>query len=354
MADFLPPSPEVIRARRVRNFSEALLLMAIGKGDPEAVLKAGNRRYSPEVHSIAAGLVEQQRAAIGALNTDESSGDALINFGNAASSWIGALATAGVFDRAVNDMVQLPLMIQRSSVVTDAFAASDIGEANPKKVARLSLHSLGVVRPAKAVGLTAVTAEQLRFPGARDWLNSELSKAIIAGTDSLFLSDLIGATTPITSTNPEADFAALVSALTYGSNAKLYYVVPPASAGKIATKLGTSGNSQFPNMTPTGGTIAGVPTLISDSLPSGTGVAFDAAQVGGNSGQVRVDSSDTADLQMDDSPTNSAGEGSPPTPVSTTIVSLWQTNSVAIKVERYFLAKLLRSGAAASLSGVSY
>lgn len=100
--------------------------------------------------------------------------------------------------------------------------------------------------------------------------------------------------------------------------------------------------------------MAGVPTLISDSLPTGTGVMFDAAQVGANSGEVRVDSSTVADIQMDNAPTNSAGAGSPPTPVPTTIVSLWQTNSVALRVERYFLAKLLRSGAVASLSGVSY
>lgn len=351
---FLPPSPEVVRARRVKNFSEALLLMAIGRGDPLAVLKAGNRRLSPEVHNIAAGLVEQQRAAIGALNTDESSGDALINYGNAAASWIGALATSGVFDRIANDGVQLPLMIQHSAVVTDAFAASEISEAQPKKVARLTLESLGVVRLAKAIGLVAVSQELLRFSGARDFLNSELTKAVVAATDALFLGDLIGATTPIVSTAAEADFAALVAALTYGSNAKLYYVVSPKAAGKIATTVGTSGNLQWPNMTPTGGTMAGVPTLISDSLPTGTGVMFDAAQVGANSGEVRVDSSTVADIQMDNAPTNSAGAGSPPTPVPTTIVSLWQTNSVALRVERYFLAKLLRSGAVASLSGVSY
>lgn len=354
MADLFPPTKEEIKARRSRNFAEAMVLMAKGYGDPLAVVKAGGR-FSPEVQNIAAGIVEQQRAAIGALNTNESSGDALISFANASASWIASLFTAGIFDRTVGDMVQLPLMVQRSSVITDAFVANEIDEAFPKKVARLTLETLGVLRPAKAIGLTACSQELLRQPGARDFLDNELRKAVITATDVILLSSLIGATVPITSTgDPASDFASLVAALRYGSNAKLYYVVETSAAGAIATKRGATGVPSFPDMTPTGGTISGVPTLISDALASGTAVLFDAAQIGANSGEVRVDTSEIADLQLDDAPTNSAGSGSPSTPTATTIVNLWQTNSVAIKVERYFLHKLLRSSAVASLSGINY
>lgn len=353
MADFLPPSRDQIIARRSKTFVDGVILMAKGNGDALSIVKAGGR-YSPELQNFAKGLVEQSRAAVGVLNTGESSGDALISYGNVSASWIASLVANGVFDRAVADMVQLPLMVQRSSVVTDAFAADTIEEAYPKKVGRLTLDSLGILRPKKAVGLTVVSSELLRFSNATDFIDGELRKAVITAIDSAFLTDLINNTTPISgSADPADNFAALVAAITYGANAKLYYVVSPREAGTMATARGATGVALFPQMTPTGGTISGITTLVSDALPTGKQVMFDATQIGANAGEIRVDTSGVADIELDDSPTMNAGAGSPDTPTATTVVNLWQTNGVAIKIERYWLSKLLRTGAVASVSGVS-
>src|SRR5262249_12491167 len=108
-----------------------------------------------------------------------------------------------------------------------------------------------------------------------------------------------------------------------------------------------SGAQAFAGMTPQGGTLGGVQTLVSDGLPSGYLVALDATQIAAGSEGLFVSSSTEATVAMDGAP------DSPP--IGTTVLTrLWQADLVASRIERYFGAQRLRAGAVAAISGVNY
>jgi hypothetical protein len=69
---------------------------------------------------------------------------------------------------------------------------------------------------------------------------------------------------------------------------------------------------------------------------------------------VSIDASREASLQMLDNPTVSSASGSPLAPVPTSLVSMFQTNSVAIRAERYINWMKRRAAAAQYINGVKY
>jgi hypothetical protein len=72
-------------------------------------------------------------------------------------------------------------------------------------------------------------------------------------------------------------------------------------------------------------------------------------------GQVVVDVSREASLQMDTAPTNSsAAWASPQSSVPTTLVSLWQTNSIGLRAERFINWQRRRDSSVQYLYNVAY
>ena len=59
--------------------------------------------------------------------------------------------------------------------------------------------------------------------------------------------------------------------------------------------------------------------------------------------------SNQGNISMDSAPTMSAGSGSPTAPTAATTVSLWQSNSVAIRVIENFGVDVVSPGAVASV-----
>jgi hypothetical protein len=104
----------------------------------------------------------------------------------------------------------------------------------------------------------------------------------------------------------------------------------------------------------TGGTFAGLPVIVSDHVPTATAgsllVLANASDIYlADDGQVTVDASREASLQMLDNPTNNSATGT-----ATTHVSMFQTNSVAIRAERYVNWVRRRAAAVAYLTAVNY
>lgn len=66
-------------------------------------------------------------------------------------------------------------------------------------------------------------------------------------------------------------------------------------------------------------------------------------------GGFTIDASREASLQMLDNPTNNSA-----TPTATTMVSMFQTNSVAMRVERYINWAKRRASAVSVLTGVNW
>jgi hypothetical protein len=126
------------------------------------------------------------------------------------------------------------------------------------------------------------------------------------------------------------------------------------TALSLSMMLNPLGQSEFPGLTMNGGTFLGVPVIVSDYLPvdssGGMIVLVNARDVWlADDGQVTIDASREASLQMDNAPTNNSA-----TATGSTMVSMYQTNSVALRAERYINWARRRTSGVAYLSGVSY
>ena len=130
----------------------------------------------------------------------------------------------------------------------------------------------------------------------------------------------------------------------------------PVLIMRTGTALGASfmdnalGQSEFPNITMDGGTIKNIRVITSQAVPSGVVVALQPSEVYfADDGGFSVDVSREASLQMLDNPTNDVV-----TPTATSLVSLWQTNSVGFRAERILNWARRRANAAVYLTGAAW
>jgi hypothetical protein len=101
------------------------------------------------------------------------------------------------------------------------------------------------------------------------------------------------------------------------------------------------GQRENDGLTMNGGTFGGLPVIVSEYVDPTTVILVNASDVYlADEGGFQVDSSTEASLQMDSAPTNNSV-----TPTATTLVSMFQTNSVAIRAERTINWALRRASA---------
>ena len=132
----------------------------------------------------------------------------------------------------------------------------------------------------------------------------------------------------------------------------------------IAMLLNPLGQPEFPGLSINGGTAGtffGIPVILSENIPAQDAVVGPPAIPAGSriilakaseimladDGQVMLDASNQASLQMDTAPTN------PPT-ATTVMVSLWQMNMVGIRAERFINWTKRRAGAVQYITGAAY
>ncbi len=114
------------------------------------------------------------------------------------------------------------------------------------------------------------------------------------------------------------------------------YYTTPAIARYLSFMTDALGNAAFPGITPQGGTYKGTPIRVSQYLANAGGsgggplILVDEAEIWlADDGAVTLDASDVVSLQMDTAPTQDSTA-----PTATSVVSMWQTNSVAFRAER--------------------
>jgi hypothetical protein len=88
-------------------------------------------------------------------------------------------------------------------------------------------------------------------------------------------------------------------------------------------------------MSPAGGTIGTVPVHASDAI-SNSALLIDAAGLVTADGGLEVKAGAHASLEMDSEPSMAAAAGSPLAPAAATMVSMFASDSIALKTERRF------------------
>jgi hypothetical protein len=115
------------------------------------------------------------------------------------------------------------------------------------------------------------------------------------------------------------------------------------------------GQSEFPNMTATGGTLYGMTVIASESVPAEGGspagnriiLVKPSEILVADEGGVLLDVSREASVQMNTTPDN-------PATASTVMVSFWQNNLVGLRAERFINWVRRRSEAVVVIEGAIY
>ncbi|MCC5869604.1 MAG: phage major capsid protein [Gammaproteobacteria bacterium] len=321
------------------DFSRYAACLAIARGDLVAATDAAAARGWSRPTAIL-------RAAVAAgTTTDPAWAKPLVDHERVAQAFIESLRSVGVFDSSLPGMVQVPIESSLAITTLGAVGASQ-AQATWRPISRLQLAGAKLqVRHASAA--VVLSSELLRTGGdpAIALLEAELRGAAASIVDKVFideLSDSVAGQVMSSGSTPSqisADLGALLVALALGSRSEPRFVVSAGTAAILATMTGTEGCPVFPDMTPQGGRIAGVPVLVSDEIDDSSILAFDAQQLAGASDTITLDATNAADLRISD-PGDAAS-----------LTSLWQNNMAALRAQRFFGFERLRPTASALLSG---
>ena len=129
------------------------------------------------------------------------------------------------------------------------------------------------------------------------------------------------------------------------------WIMGSTTALSLSMMVNPLGQPEFGGINMTGGNFAGLPAIVSDYVPAGMVVLANASDIYlADEGGVQVKMSDQAAVEMADNP---AHDSTTPTG-ATSMVSLWQTNSVGFLAERFINWARRRPSAVAVLTGATW
>jgi HK97 family phage major capsid protein len=348
--------------KTLQQFDQLLLAIALAQGTKQTikldqVLQIKNA--DPVVRMAARadqkmqrdpGTALQLKATIAAgTTTDGGYASPLLAFGSLANAFFESLTSISLLDAILDRCRRISpgTQIEITSAVGAGYSVGETVWSPLSKFQFANDHLLTL----KAEALIVITNELLRFMSG-DLLRVELSKAAALAADSVILPLLLNGLTLIESTGvPRDDLRELAAAVPIRQTSSLLWMTSPAVVAQLALAGEGFGAPAFPDVAlPNGGSIAGVPLLgldiLSDYSTDGDLMLLvDASQIAGDAGNVVLDASGQANIQMTDA-TGATG------PENT--VSLFQTGSTAIMADRQFALKKMRTHAVACISHVSY
>ncbi|ULR46112.1 phage major capsid protein [Rhizobium sp. K102] len=254
-------------------------------------------------------------------------------------SAFGALLDQGILTRA-------PLHSRVGAVAEGAVGAvTGKGEARP--VSRMTLNG-DALRPQQADAVVVVSREVVEnaSAAAQAFLSRQLRRAVAKALDVGFFSTLITSATPTFAATADhvSDLKQIMDSVNTGEG-RLCWVAAPNVGNSIALLNDPRGTASPEGVSE----FLGLPLAVSPGLAAGTLALLDGDRILADVESLGVDISRFATLEMSDEPTMDAA-----TPTATPVVSLWQTNSVGIKLSALFGVAAGTADAIAVLTGVEW
>lgn len=253
-----------------------------------------------------------------------------------------------------------------------------VGQGKSKPVTKFDFDAIFTAFT-KVAGITVITEELARFsdPNAEALVRDQLADTVIERIDSdLFDPDLAAAAginpagllngvTPISAagldvSDPDSIRCAIAALWapwdSTNMGARPAYYTTPAAARMLSLVRDPLGTASFPGMTPRGGTLDGVPVRVSQYLAHNGGsggapfILVDESEIYlADDGTVTLAASREATIEMTDAPVGSSSatvtsNGAP-------FVNMFQTDSIAIRAERFIWWGPRRSGAVQWIDG---
>lgn len=237
------------------------------------------------------------------------------------------------------------------------------GEAKPLTKFDFGIVQLGF---AKVANIAVLTDELVRFsnPSADILVRNALAGAIIERIDEDFIDpkkSAVSNVSPASVTNGARSFESTGNpekdtSLVFGEfiNAKLtptngVWIMSAITALALSQMRLPTGQKLYPEMTMMGGTFQGLPVIVSQYAGELL-VLVDAQNIYlADDGSVVIDASREASLEMESTPT-----GSSKRPQGAQLVSMFQTNSIAIRAERFINWQRRRDAGVVYVTNVNY
>lgn len=366
-------------AKAKGDVSKALNFAKTYYGDSETVIKT---LEFEDAHGSFEGIM---KAAVSAGTTLQSTWAApLVDYQRLSSEFIEYLrprTIIGQFGAAgVPGLRRVPFNV-RIPAQTSGGAAYWVGEGQPKPVTKFDFDDIEH-RWFKLASIAVVTEELIRFsdPAAEALVRDSLARAVIQEADLAFIDPTNAGTSNVKpasvlyfasnaptvassgGTDAETvrcDIQALWAFFTAAHNpaSTAVYVMNSTVARALSLLQNPLGQSEFPGITVNGGTFLGTPVIVSDNVPAGVVALINAEDIFfSDDGQVTIDASREASIQMLNNDVSGAGAptNNSATPTATSVVSMFQTNSVALRAERYMNWTRRRASGVAYLTGVNW
>lgn len=246
-----------------------------------------------------------------------------------------------------------------------------VGEGKPKPLTSFD-YDRSTLTPLKIANIAVLTEENIRrsSPNSDQVVRNALVRAIAAGLDVAFIdptnagsanvkpASVTNGAESVASTGDDADdirldVRAVFQKFIDANNAPTrgVWVMSATNALALSLMVNALGQPEFSGISMMGGVFQGLPVIVSEHIGDVVALVNAADIFLGDEGGVAVDMSREASIEM-----RSAGLGMDATAGTATAasVSMFQTNSVALRAEREINWKRARASAVAYLTSVSW
>lgn len=367
------------------DFARYAMCLAAAKGNASEALHLAKHHYGnsdkiinvldAQTKGIRLESIMHNKAAVAAGTTvHETWAGPLVDYQNFAGDFIEFLRPRTILGQfgqgSVPQLRRIPFNVKIQGQ-TSGGSGYWVGEGAPKPLTKFDFAPVEL-RWTKVANIAVLTEDLIRFsnPSAERLVRDSLADACQERLDTDFInpafqgtqnvspdSILYGATNVPSTGGVDADavrqdlkglWQTFIAAKNPPKNA--VYVMNSTIALSLSLMQNALGQPEFSGITMNGGMLLNVPVIVSDYVPEGIVALVNASDVYlADDGQFTIDASREASLQMLNDPTNNSAAGT-----ATTQVSMFQTNSVAIRVERYINWARRRASGTAYLSDVNW
>lgn len=350
--------------------------MINGMGNPQLALMyaQGQRSWLEQTPQVIEVL---KTAVAGGTTTSSGWASQLVYNQDLVGEFIELLRPLTIIGK-MTGLTRVPFNVRMSGQDSGS-TAYWVGQGKAIPVSKLNTTEV-TLGMAKAAGLVVLTEELVRSsePSAELLVRNDLLKTISQFCDVQFVDPNVAVsanvspasiTNGVTATAPtgttaahlRADVQTLFRAFIAANDdpTSCVWIMDPVTALAISLMRTSLDQPEFPGLTMQGGTFFGLPVVVSNSanitgspdsghmliLAKSSDILF------ADDGGLEIDASREASVEMTDTPTGDAAAG---TAGTTSLVSMFQTKSVAVRAVRFINWKKRRSTAVSYIREANY
>lgn len=348
-------------------FARIAKAKAVGKLDNESAVSVAERMYGADSETVA---VLKAAVAAGSTASGNWAADLVGEETSAYADFAEFLRPATILGKfgqnGVPDLRKVPFREPLISQ-TGGGAGYWVGEGNAKPLTAFDFDRT-TLEPLKVANIAVLTEENIRSsaPSSEMIVRDALRDTLAATQDTAFIdptnagsagvkpASITNGAPAVASTGTDADairldvralFQKFIDADNPPENG--VWIMSTTNALAASMMVNALGQREFPTITMRGGIFEGMPVIASRYAGANVALVNASDIYEADEGEVNVDMSREASLQMDDAPDN-------PSTATTVLVSLWQRNLVGLRGERIINWKRRRASAVAYLTGVQW